>query len=1443
VLDKPSADADAHAEPALRSKTSLAVLIVGMHRSGTSALGGMLNKLGVAVPEDQHPPDEHNARGYFEPERIIDFHEALLAKLGSPSNDPLPLSYDWVRSPVGRAAAVELADILDEEFGDSAMCLFKDPRMCRLMPVWTAALTNRGRDAVAILPCRHPLEVAGSLSAKAGLSRPYGLFMWLQHVLLGERFTRDMKRSFTLYDVLLSDWRAVVDKLQRELEVAWPRDLVRAGPEIDAFLSSELRHHQSPPALEPHDPLDELCARTWAALHRLNDAPYDVEAMAELDAVWAAFEAAVGVFGPLVVSYQRTEQRLRDEQIRLDQAARREILSRDAIITDLSRQVGEQADLAAAAMAAHDRAQAAGRAQMESLLQARRKDHENLHGLRLELDRREAEIGALSVSANAAHVGLHAALQRLDAIENSTSWRLTFPLRTRLVRNPALRRLIRGALKLGWWTVTLKLPAKLKARKRVLEAASEPVLETKIAPPAQVPAPPVTVAGPTKTAATRMVFVSGEAHTPGHLYRIHRPAEAARLLGADVTVIRIEDVRDHLDAIRKADIVFIWRAAWTEEVALLFEAARAGKAVVNFDVDDLMFEPDLAVPEIIDGIRSQDLSHAVVADHFDRMRRTLLAADYCSAPTTTLAHRMRRQLKPAFVLPNGFDDDVVERAREALYEQRAVRGDGLIRIGYATGSKTHQQDFAKAAVAIGRILREHPECRLVLFVKQGERVLDIDEFSDFFGLSDQIEWRDLVPIEQLPLELARFDINLAPLEAGNLFCEAKSELKFFEAALVDVPTIASPTEPYRLAMRHGQTGFLAETSEEWYAALKQLVEDPKLRAEIARNALWESLARYGSDRRAELMTSFIEQTLGGGRRAARAFELDLARAARPPAPPPFIPDHEVVFASDPGRRAQVTVIVPLYNYSRYVAEALDSVQAQTLQDLDLVVVNDCSTDDSEAVALQWLERNAARFNRALLIRNTKNAGLGFTRNVGFARADTAYVLPLDADNRLLPDCAERLLAAAKSEGAAFAFSLIRQFGDNDCMMGEFDYDPVRFVYANYIDAMALIRRPCWAAAGGYDHVRYGWEDYDLWCRFVERGFFGKQVNEILAEYRVHGNSMLRIETEQVRNKIRLLRDMERRHPWLTIDRKPIWGLQLPDDEPEPEAAPFASALDQRTDGEVQNARLDQILPMLRCPETGQPLKRDGEGLKTLDGTKSWPVLLGRPVMFDGLGEPRVFPAAHISNALPERAVDLIEGAKGPVLNLSAGGTPKRYDHVIELEVGVFGHTDVVADVHALPFDDGTFDLVVSMNAFEHYHTPRRAVEEIMRVLKPGGRVFIRTAFMQPLHEAPWHFYNCTRYGLERWFDQFETLDLQVANVFNPIHALSWQLSEAEVALRRELTARDAERFLDVTARELISLWREPDGRDHPVWRSFLDLPQAAQEQLAAGFEYLGRKPG
>jgi hypothetical protein len=130
------------------------------------------------------------------------------------------------------------------------------------------------------------------------------------------------------------------------------------------------------------------------------------------------------------------------------------------------------------------------------------------------------------------------------------------------------------------------------------------------------------------------------------------------------------------------------------------------------------------------------------------------------------------------------------------------------------------------------------------------------------------------------------------------------------------------------------------------------------------------------------------------------------------------------------------------------------------------------------------------------------------------------------------------------------------------------------------------------------------------------------------------------------------------------------------------------------------------------------------------------------------------------------------------------------------------------------------------------------------VLRPGGRVLVHTAFLQPLHEAPYHFYNCTRYGLEAWFAGFETERLHVSDNFNPAYTLAWLAHEARAAVQGDVSAEAARALGAATFGEFADLWTDPAAfAASPRVADLRRLRQTTQESIAAGFEYIGRRPG
>ncbi len=933
--------------------------------------------------------------------------------------------------------------------------------------------------------------------------------------------------------------------------------------------------------------------------------------------------------------------------------------------------------------------------------------------------------------------------------------------------------------------------------------------------------------GSRQTDRRKVVFVSGERHTPGHTYRIANVAAALPPRFFETIIVGIEELPNRWKDLRGADLVWIWRTTWSSTVRELINFVRKENAKIIFDVDDLMFCPELATTEVIDGIRSQHLREKDIREFYEGVQMVMGFADHCTAPTAVLAGEIRGFHKPTTVIPNGFNRTVLEASKRGVARFKSERDDEFVRIGYAAGTRTHQRDFKVASHAIAKTLENFSFSRLVLF----KGTIELAEFPELARLKSQIEWRDCVAVEELPYEYARFDINIAPLEVGNRYCEAKSELKYFEAALVGVPTIASPTKPFEAAIRPGQTGFLARNDEEWELILDQLVRDPKTGKRAASEARREVLWNYGPERRHLLMTRLMSQVFAPPPERAHRFLPGSGMEGPVKLPVPVIPESEVLFEAGYRGLSRISVVIPLFNYEQFVSDALDSVLHQSMRDIDIIVVDDVSTDSSVEVARKWLVEHARFFNFVALLRNKENSKLGRTRNAAVAYCDTELFLPLDPDNLLLPDCVEKLAKELDETGAAFAYPTIELFGDRIGEMGQLEFDPALFRSGNYIDAMAMVRKACWLAVGGYAPLDPpGWEDYDFWCQLVEQGLTGTRAKKVLAKYRVHNSSMLHTTTELPTNKPRVIQELNERHPWLDLNVRTS-AHQHNDD---------ISSLHSKQDAEKQN--IEDLLPILRCPETGEPLEMENErALVTASRSCSWPIVRGIPVFTPEGTRVTVQPEGHISNELPEEAIRLIRSCRGRVLNLSAGATAMRFDNVVELEYTIFKHTNVAGDVHRLPFQDEVFEAVVCINAFEHYREPDLAIEEIRRVLKPGGRLFMHTAFLQPLHESPHHYYNCTEFGLRQWLRNLSVDDIRVSENFNPIYGLSWLLSEMDLGFSEAGQLEAASLFRSGKVGEILSLWRDPATRTSPIWKIFHQLPHDIQRRFAAGWQATATK--
>lgn len=238
------ADRQPEDHPAASSPESRAAyLVLGMHRSGTSAITQVLALAGASLPANVMPGDEHNAKGYFEPWRIAVFNDQRLRAAGAAWDDPFAYPYRALEPREEKRWVTRATDLFDEEFAGARHPLMKDPRVSVLGPLWRTVLDDLGLAARAVIPVRHPLEVAGSLAKRDGFPVEKSVLVWVTYMLAAERYSRDMPRAIVPYDGLLTDWRGQVARIEAAHGAPLPGLTPQAAKAIDSFLTKDLRHN------------------------------------------------------------------------------------------------------------------------------------------------------------------------------------------------------------------------------------------------------------------------------------------------------------------------------------------------------------------------------------------------------------------------------------------------------------------------------------------------------------------------------------------------------------------------------------------------------------------------------------------------------------------------------------------------------------------------------------------------------------------------------------------------------------------------------------------------------------------------------------------------------------------------------------------------------------------------------------------------------------------------------------------------------------------------------------------------------------------------------------------------------------------------------------------------------------------------------------------------
>lgn len=331
-------------------------------------------------------------------------------------------------------------------------------------------------------------------------------------------------------------------------------------------------------------------------------------------------------------------------------------------------------------------------------------------------------------------------------------------------------------------------------------------------------------------------------------YRCFHTYEQLKLADIPCELSHITDL-SLADKAKRASIIILHRVSFDGYVAKILDQVHQKGGVALLDVDDLVFYPPafqwIDSPDFKDPVRA-----SLYQEEMQRHADTLQACDAILASTDFLASQAGLSGKPVRVHRNAFSLEMLAVSEQALHQVN--RNPEVTVIGYASGTPTHDRDFQVARSALDYVLNQYPNTELWLLGP-------LDPGNGWEHLTSQIRFYEWVPWRQLPFIQAQFDINLAPLVTTNPFAQSKSEIKYVEAGLVNVPTIASPSDAFSHSIQSSKNGFLAGDNQAWIDALRCLIEEQDLRSTLGANAYNDVKNKYHPATRAMQLI----QTLDG----------------------------------------------------------------------------------------------------------------------------------------------------------------------------------------------------------------------------------------------------------------------------------------------------------------------------------------------------------------------------------------------------------------------------------------------------------------------------------------------------------------------------------------------------------------------------------------------------
>ena len=334
-----------------------------------------------------------------------------------------------------------------------------------------------------------------------------------------------------------------------------------------------------------------------------------------------------------------------------------------------------------------------------------------------------------------------------------------------------------------------------------------------------------------------VLFISGTSETSlNQVYRYRILHEIEQLNAGYLTATGkyYDNFDPHIVA--NFRILIFSRCPWNLKVDKAISLAKSLNKTILFEIDDLVFDTKYTDSNPFVK-KSLSLEDKLIYDNgVINMGKTLKLCQGAITTTKYLANELENYTPKIFINYNVPNEEMWKLSMEALQSKKSK--DNEIIIGYFSGSDSHNYDFGMIASTIAKILQNYKNVKL-LIVGLLDLPDDLKKFSSQIIKKPYIGWRELIKV------ISTIDINIAPLE-NNMFNNAKSEIKWVEAALVKVPTIASDIGVFKEVIINQQTGILCDSNEDWYNELKNLITNNNMRQNIAENAFNVCKEKYNT---------------------------------------------------------------------------------------------------------------------------------------------------------------------------------------------------------------------------------------------------------------------------------------------------------------------------------------------------------------------------------------------------------------------------------------------------------------------------------------------------------------------------------------------------------------------------------------------------------------------